>query len=93
MEDEMGVLIPRRQIADREGVTVRSIERYQATDPTFPKSVIRNGRHFFDSEEYEEYRRARSAAPQIRRTWPGNRRADAKAAEPPPDKTDSGIRP
>jgi hypothetical protein len=71
----LGIKIPRRQRALNEGVTVRTVQRRQALDPNYPKSVIISGRHYFDSDECAEYDRMRAAAPQVRRAPPANRRA------------------
>ncbi len=73
MEEQLGTKITRRQRARDEGVSVRTIERRQETDPTYPKSEIINGRHYFDADECAEYDQMRASTPQIRRASPSAR--------------------
>jgi hypothetical protein len=79
----LGIKITRRQRARDEGVTVRTVERRQATDPNYPKSEIINGRHYFDADECAEYDRRRAGAAQVRRPAPApaRKRQAAKTAE------------
>jgi hypothetical protein len=50
------VWLPRRKTADRYGVSVRTIERWEA-DPElhFPKSIVVNGRRYDDISELDDW--------------------------------------
>jgi hypothetical protein len=56
-------LIPTRQVAERYNVTLRSIDRWSA-DPElgFPQPIKINTRNYFDSNELDNFDRARAQA-------------------------------
>jgi hypothetical protein len=39
--------------ADRYGVCTRTVERWEKSDPTFPKPMIRNGRKYDNDEKLD----------------------------------------
>ena len=47
--------LTRRQVAERYSISVRSIERWQNSDPNFPRSIIITRRHYFDLGALEAY--------------------------------------
>jgi hypothetical protein len=68
------VWVPRRKTADRYGVSVRTIERWEA-DPElhFPKSIIVNGRRYDDVGELDDWDATCAAASRSTRTPPAAR--------------------
>jgi hypothetical protein len=63
--------VKRRKTAERYGVSVRSIERWEA-DPKmgFPKSIVRNGRKYDDDEKLDAWDAQCAAAGRTTRTPP-----------------------
>jgi hypothetical protein len=52
-----GKLIPRKALAQRQGVCPRTIARRECDDPCFPRPVKINGRNYFWEHEIEVYER------------------------------------
>jgi hypothetical protein len=83
---------PRRKTAERYGVSVRTIERWE-DDPEldFPKSTIVNGRRYDNVDELDAWDAKCAAAGRITRTPPaarprhGQPAADIKRRIPRPD--------
>jgi hypothetical protein len=73
--------IPRRKTAERYGVSVRSVERWEA-DPKlgFPKSAIRNGRRYDDVDELDALDAKCAAMGRTTRTPPAARPRDGRVA-------------
>jgi hypothetical protein len=73
--------IPRRKTADRYGVSVRTIERWEAsTDLDFPKSIIVNGRRYDDVDGLDDWDAKCAAAGRATRTPPGARPRNGRPA-------------
>jgi hypothetical protein len=62
--------IKRRKTAERYGVSVRTIERYEANDPTFPRSTVRIGRRYDNEEKLDDWDAACAAVGRATRTPP-----------------------
>jgi hypothetical protein len=59
--------IPRRKTADRYGVSVRTIERWEANpELDFPKSTLLNGRRYDDIERLDDWDAKCAAAGRVR---------------------------
>jgi hypothetical protein len=73
--------IPRRKTAKRYGVSVRTVERWEA-DPKlhFPKSTILNGRRYDDVDELDVWDAKCAAAGRTTKTPPAARPRDGRLA-------------
>jgi len=65
----MPVFISRTALAERRGVSSRTIQRRQL-DPEFPRSTVIRGRHFFLVEQVEQYERGAAGAAACARPFP-----------------------
>jgi hypothetical protein len=73
--------IPRRKTADRYGVSVRTIERWQANaELQFPKSIVLNGRRYDDVDELDVWDAKCAAAGRSTRTPAAGRPCDGRPA-------------
>lgn len=64
MNDETpNARVPKRKVAERNGVSVRTISRWEG-DPelNFPRPIIINGRRYYDEAELRAWEQSRKAA-------------------------------
>ena len=72
--------VPRRKTADRYGVSVRTIERWEANPELgFPKSIVVNGRRYDAVGELDDWDAKCAAAGRSTRTPPAARQRPAPA--------------
>jgi hypothetical protein len=72
----------RKKTAERYGVCTRTVERWEENDPTFPKSMIRNGRKYDNEEALDAWDSVCAARDRSTRTPPNAGRKAVGAEEP-----------
>jgi hypothetical protein len=54
-----GRLLPRRKIAEKDGISVRSQVRREKSDPTYPEVIEIGGRKYIYEDEHDAWRAAK----------------------------------